>query len=63
VRHPGGPLLSPAAAAGIAGLPVWAIQALVRARVLHAVRVNGAPRISSRELAAFLRSNRPQENP
>ena len=55
-----GAWLSPAAAAGEAGLPVWAIWAFVRKGALHVTPINGLPRINKRELETFLALHRPE---
>ncbi|HEX5585415.1 hypothetical protein [Gaiella sp.] len=53
-------LISPAAAADRAGLPVWAVHMLLKRRVLRAVTVRGHPRINAHELDQLLESNRPE---
>jgi hypothetical protein len=61
VNHSAGPIISPAAAAQRAGLPVWAVHMLLRRRVLQPILVKGRPRVSARELEVLLTSNRPEE--
>lgn len=51
--------LSPAAAAGEAGVPVWVVHYWLRKGALHETRIDGMPRIRRQELDTLLAIYKP----